>query len=181
MAREMRRLHDSLQRGGRVGAIDHLVRVFDDFWFRGMLVDRMQARVSARVGRDSVLAETTSYSRWLPWRQRVTIRFSVEVSKAVLRERHVKEGKPRPNVHEYQQFVSGVLVHEMAHAVIAVYACQCAECNEEFKEVDGPDGHGAGWMKLQQAIERSAEEYRLPILDFRCAEELYWAEMMGWK
>ena len=38
------------------------------------------------------------------------------------------------------------LLHELAHAVLKIYACRCSTCTENR-------GHGLGWQKIAQALE----------------------------
>ncbi|PVH81441.1 hypothetical protein DL98DRAFT_624114 [Cadophora sp. DSE1049] len=51
---------------------------------------------------------------------------------------------------------TGTLLHEIAHALFGLWACNCDECEEEDVTTEGvPDsGHGPAWMDISLALER---------------------------
>ena len=56
------------------------------------------------------------------------------------------------------QQVLNTLPHEMAHAVLMNFGCDCPACNHNVSRANagGLDGHGPVWRKLAQAMEREA-------------------------
>lgn len=54
----------------------------------------------------------------------------------------------------------GTLVHEMVHAVFALYSCyDCSPCVTRFTDEVGTSGHGMLWQKLAMSIEHALNHH----------------------
>ncbi|KAI1131252.1 hypothetical protein F5Y10DRAFT_80342 [Nemania abortiva] len=139
--------------------INTFMHLFDDFFFFGAMLHNGRPRIHS----------------WL-WEKedRHLQRFAsifTEVGRPLgfMRSQHIRGYGPVSEIHiagrsffpsnRPLRFYLATLIHEMAHAYLSLYVCNCVDCECDKLNTTGLTGHGPSFIMLMDAINFTMHEW----------------------
>ncbi|KAI0855193.1 hypothetical protein F4860DRAFT_521916 [Xylaria cubensis] len=152
------KLRDSKEPVGK-GELTEFMRLFDDFFFFGSMTNKFRRRVLLCVWlKEDRFAKTyvnAFFEPIMPW--------------GFTRDRHVRGYGPTSEIHIAGStfyidpaplwFLVQTLIHEMVHAYVHIFMCQCPTCRRDSNNTCGPTGHGKTFMMLIDCIDQTLRSW----------------------
>ncbi|TRX95102.1 hypothetical protein FHL15_004187 [Xylaria flabelliformis] len=152
------KLKDSKEPIGR-GELSEFMRLFDDFFFFGAMTNKCPRRVFLCVWlKEDLFAKhyvNAFFEPIMPW--------------GFTRDRYVRGYGPTSEIHIAGStfyidpaplwFLVQTLIHEMVHAYVHVFLCQCPTCRRDSNNTCGPTGHGQTFLMLIDCIDQTLRSW----------------------
>ncbi|KAI0183154.1 hypothetical protein EV127DRAFT_490514 [Xylaria flabelliformis] len=152
------KLRDSKEPVGK-GELTEFMQLFDDFFFFSSMTNKFRRRVLLCVWlKEDRFAKTyvnAFFEPIMPW--------------GFTRDRHVRGYGPTSEIHIAGStfyidpaplwFLVQTLIHEMVHAYVHIFMCQCPTCRRDSNNTCGPTGHGPTFLMLIDCIDRTLRSW----------------------
>ncbi|KAI0444418.1 hypothetical protein F4803DRAFT_256540 [Xylaria telfairii] len=139
--------------------LSQFMRLLDEFFFFGALVKKGRPRVFFRIwtigDRHAARIVSPFFDPVLPW--------------GFTRDRYVRGYGPVSEIHVagstfYRDpvplwFLVETLIHEMVHAYMHLFLCQCSTCSLDILNTCGLDGHGQTFLMLIDCIDQTMKSW----------------------
>ncbi|KAI1743195.1 hypothetical protein F4680DRAFT_471566 [Xylaria scruposa] len=139
--------------------LNEFMRLFDAFFFFGAMTNKCRPRIFLHVWlkKDRFAKSYVSpfFETIMPW--------------GFTRDRHVRGYGPISEIHLAGStfyidpaplwFFVQTLIHEMVHAYVHLYLCQCPTCCRNSNNTCGPSGHGQTFLMLIDCIDQTMRSW----------------------
>ncbi|KAI0548895.1 hypothetical protein F4679DRAFT_596274 [Xylaria curta] len=139
--------------------LNEFMRLFDNFFFFGAMTNKCRPRILLHVwlkeDRFAKSYVSPFFETIMPW--------------GFTRDRHLRGYGPISEIHLAGStfyidpaplwFFVQTLIHEMVHAYVHLYLCQCSTCSRNSNNTCGPSGHGQTFLMLLDCIDQTLRSW----------------------